>query len=74
MGHTRHWWVLRIELVIGLAAVGLGVLAYRTMPGDMLTEPSPQGNPILLAGLAGLAAGLIWMFRVFRGPKDQAPT
>ena len=74
MDHTRPRWVLRIELVIGLMAVGLGVVAYGSMPGNMLTEPSPQGNPIVLAGLAGLAAGLLWMLRVFRGPKDQAPT
>jgi hypothetical protein len=74
MDHTRRWWILRIELVIGLVAVGLGVLAYGSMPGDMLTEPSPQGYPIVLAGLVGLAAGLIWMFRVFRGLKDQART
>jgi hypothetical protein len=74
MDHTRHEWVLRIELVIGLLAVGLGVLAFGSMPGDLLTEPSPQGYPIVLAGLVGLAAGLIWMFRVFRGPKDRPTT
>jgi hypothetical protein len=74
MDHTRRWWILRIELVIGLVAVGLGVLAYESMPGDILTEPSPQGYPIVMAGLVGLAAGLIWVFWVFRGPKDRSTT
>ena len=57
---------MRIELVIGVAAVGLGLLAYVSMPALVFTEPSPRDSLIVLAGLVGLAIGLIWMIRVFR--------
>jgi hypothetical protein len=70
MDQTSRRWIVRIELVIGVAAVGLGVLAYLSLPAVLLTEPSPRENPIVLAGLVGLATGLAWMIRVVRGPKD----
>jgi hypothetical protein len=74
MDQTRRRWIVRIELVIAVAAVGLGLLAYGSMPADLLTEPSPRGNPLVLAGLVGLASGLTWMIRVFQGPKDRPST
>jgi hypothetical protein len=65
MDRTRRWWIMRIELVIGLAAVGLGIVAYMSMPALVLTEPSPRGDALVLAGLIGLAIGLILMILVF---------
>ena len=73
MDHPRRWWIVRIEFAIGAAAVGLGLLVYVSMP-IMMTEPSPGMNPLVLAGLVGLAIGLIWMIRVFRGPKGRPST
>jgi hypothetical protein len=73
MDHTRRWWIVRIELAIGLVAVALGVLVFALMP-VLLAEPNPQGDPLILAGLIGLAAGLIWLFRIFRGPRDRPTT
>lgn len=73
MDKTWGWWAMRIELLIGVATVGLGVLIYASMP-IVMTEPSPGGNPIVLAGLLGLATGLVWMIRVFRGPNDRPST
>ena len=64
---------MRIELVIGVAAVGLGLLAYATMPALVFTEPSPRDSLIVLAGLAGLATGLIWVIRVFRTVVPGSP-
>jgi len=73
VNRTRRWWILRIELAIGFLAVALGALVFASMP-VMLTEPNPQGDPLVLAGLVGLVAGLIWLFRIYRGPRDRPPT
>ena len=61
---------MRIEFVVGVAAVGLGLLAYGSMP-FMFSEPSPRDSPLVLAGLVGLAIGLMWMVRVVRGSRDR---
>ena len=72
MDQPRRSRIVWIELAIGLAAVGLGLLVYGSMPIPF-SEPNSRGNPLILAGLVGLAIGLIWMIRVFRGPKDGTP-
>ena len=70
MDHPRRWWIVRIEFALGVAAVGLGLLVYGSMP-IMLSEPSPGMDPLVLVGLVGLAAGFIWMVRVIRGSRER---
>ena len=70
MDQPRRSRIVWIELAIGVAAVGLGLLAYGSMPIPF-SEPSSRGNPFILAGLVGLAIGLIWMIRIIRRPTTR---
>ena len=73
MDHPRRSRIVWIEFAIGLVAVALGLLVYVSMP-ILFSEPSPRMNPLVLAGLVGLAIGLIWMIRVFRGSRHRPAT
>ena len=36
-------------------------------------RPRMAENPIVLAGFLSVVLGLVWMIRIFRGPRDEPP-
>ena len=79
---TWRWWVTRLELAIGIGLVvlGLGLLFGVVLPSmSQVTfdsrprEWGPATLALLAAGVLGLVAGLVWMVRIFRGPRDEPP-
>jgi hypothetical protein len=83
-GRTRGWWATRIELALGIAAAVFAtwVVLFYTLPGflDPMFRgraPLPLGVPpvlIPLCALLAMVAGLAWMIRIFRGPRDEPPS
>ena len=77
---TRVWWLIRLELAFGIA---LTVLVGRLALGMSLAfrggNPSAVRMGIPLSALAAMAAvaiavaGLIWMVRIIRGPREDPP-
>ena len=71
---TPAYWPTRIMLAVGIAAVLLAGVTLLMEPtfiggdGTRLVE-----NPIVLAAFAVMVIGLVWMLRIFRGPRDQPP-
>jgi hypothetical protein len=66
---TKGWYVMRFELAVGILMVLAGVLVF--VPSAMM---GADANPPRVAVLAGLLVGLIglvWMIRIFRGPRDE---
>jgi hypothetical protein len=79
---TRRWWVTRVELGIGiiLVVLGLALLFAVILPGmfeptfDSRAPGQLQAAMLWLAvAVLGLVGGLVWMIRIFRGPRDEAP-
>jgi len=68
------WYATRLLLAIGIATFLLVVVL-------LLLEPTFMGGtgrrmldePLVLAGLVTALAGLVWMIRVFRGPRNEPP-
>jgi hypothetical protein len=81
MHRTPAYWPARILLAVGVLAtvmaIGLATV-LATMPGPMFTpRPDILGLPQSLVaaaiGVAPAIVGLIWMIRIFRGPRDVPP-
>ena len=82
---TRAYWPTRILLAIGVVATALcafaawdGYLLDHTIgPGDMAGGGAVLGVPlpvvIAIVATAFAVLGLIWMIRIFRGPRDEPP-
>ena len=79
---TRAWWLVRLELAagIGLALlVGQQVLDLTHEMG--LARSEVTLGPLALQSVAFVAlsalaiavAGLAWMVRILRGPRDEPP-
>ena len=79
---TPAWLVVRLELMLGIGlTVLIGLVAwsspfvidYRGNPAglDPLASIIPFAVPITAFGIAVM--GLIWMVRIFRGPRDEPP-
>lgn len=82
MNHrTRAYWPTRILLAVGFVATAIAVLAA---PG--LLEPcfGCTNEPVLgivparvatvvlvVSGIVVAVFGLVWMVRIFRGPRDE---
>lgn len=79
---TRAWWVIRLELLVGIALTLLvarrGFEAAMSMCGmcnpPTHTLPLPPSAMLFLGTLAISIAGLVWMVRIIRGPGDDPPT
>ena len=70
---TRRWWLTRIELAIGIGAVIAVALMFVSMPAGMMGADATQERAVVLVGLLGMAAGLAWQVRIYRGPRDERP-
>jgi hypothetical protein len=60
--------MLGVGIVATLLAIVLAVVVV-DLPTSMSSDPSMV--PLVAAGVA--AVGLVWMVRIFRGPRDDPP-
>ena len=78
---TPAYWPTRILLMVGTIAT---VIVFALAVIDMLAEPPMFGPEATFLGLPGrvvqaalgvavATGGLVWMLRIFRGPRDEAP-
>jgi hypothetical protein len=78
------YWPTRILLVVGIAAVaaiGLGLLAPIIPEGFSDPRPAVILGPLEIPAAVFISVvwfvlpvvGLIWMVRVFRGPREDEP-
>lgn len=78
---TPAYWPTRILLVVGFIGT---VIVVALAPLLMLAEPSmfdpdvtvlgiPSRRVIAALGVAVAVFGLLWMVRIFRGPRDNPP-
>ena len=82
---TRAWWLVRFELAAG---IGLTLLIGRLGLEWALTVLFGFGYPrwalgpltlpsnvaVAVAAFAIAVAGLVWMVRIIRGPRDKPPS
>ena len=74
--HTRGWYLTRIELAIGIAAVLFPAFLFLAAPGFIgpgFHETEAAFIFIPVAGGLGIVVGFAWMVRIFRGPRDEPP-
>lgn len=73
MDRGPAYWPARIMLGVGIVAtlltIVLAVVVVVSLPTSMFSDPSMV--PLVAAGVA--AVGLVWMVRIFRGPRDDPP-
>lgn len=80
MNRTPAYWPTRVMLAVGVFAsalcVALGTsyvfLMWGTMFGDVGEVLGVPGRVVVTVVAMALALfGLVWMLRIFRGPRDQ---
>lgn len=78
----RAWWLVRLELAVGigmtLLVVWLGMEWVMTSVCGFCNPPVrplplPPNVAVALAAFAIAEAGLAWMVRIIRGPRDEPP-
>jgi hypothetical protein len=72
MDRGPAYWPARIMLGVGIVATLLAIVlavVVVSSPTSMFNDPSMV--PLVAAGVA--AVGLVWMVRIFRGPRDDPP-
>jgi nitrate reductase NapE component len=79
---TQNWWLIRFELAVAIgliaatAFVGWATTWGGSMHRDAITLGPlfmPTGTFVTIVALAVALVGLVWMFRIARGPRDPAP-
>ena len=70
---TPAYWPTRIMLAVGIAAVLFAGVTLVTEPTTMGGGRRMAENPFVLAGFLAMVVGLVWMLRIFRGPRDEPP-
>ena len=70
---THGWDAARILLAVGIAAVLLARVSLLCEPTFMSDGPRMVENPFVLAAFLSMVVGLVWMIRIFRGPRDEPP-
>ena len=72
MDRGPAYWPARIMLGVGIVATLLAiVLAVVVVSSPTSPFSDPSMVPLVAAGVA--VVGLIWMVRIFRGPRDEPP-
>ena len=75
---TRAYWPTRILLLVGIVATMLAVW-FAVLITTQYVPMGPNPEMLLPSQLMAVAAaavaviGLVWMVRIFRGPRDQPP-
>jgi hypothetical protein len=72
MDRGPAYWPARIMLGVGIVATLLAIVlavVVVSLPRSISGDPSMV--PLVAAGVA--AVGLVWMIRIFRGPRDDPP-
>jgi hypothetical protein len=78
MNRTPAYWPTRILLAVGVIAT-MFVVGLTLIVAEQPSFPRPDilGLPaglVVTLAAAGLSVvGLVWMVRVFRGPRDEPP-
>jgi hypothetical protein len=70
---TPAYWPTRIMLAVGIAAVLLAGVTLLLEPSFMGDRPRMVESPFVLAAFLIMVLGLVWMIRIFRGPRDEPP-
>ena len=77
---TRAWWLLRLELALGIALTLLvarlgfeAAMMVRIGNPPVHALPLPPHVMLFYGGLAISIAGLVWMVRIIRGPREDPP-
>jgi hypothetical protein len=79
---TPAWWLVRFELAAGIGLtllVGLlGVdwamtICFGCNPSAVGPLPLPPNALLAVGAFAIAVAGLAWMVRILRGPRDEPP-
>jgi hypothetical protein len=79
MKRTGRWYMLRVELGIGVVALAW-LLQLWLFPQVFMGGPGPAqgvtfGAAVHLAGIAVVALGVVWMWRIMHAnPEAGAPT
>jgi hypothetical protein len=69
---TPAYWPTRIMLAVGIAAVLLAGVLLLLEPSSMSGRRMVE-SPFVLAAFLTMVVGLVWMLRIFRGPRDEPP-
>jgi hypothetical protein len=78
-GHTRGWYLTRIELALAIGAILIQIVLVVAPSSGPLIDPRPSLGPLpanLIVPLAALLAslvGLVWVIRIIRGTRDEPP-
>ena len=70
---TSAYWPTRFMLAAGIAAVLLAGVVLLMEPTTMTGGPRMVENPFVIAVFLVMVVGLVWMVRIFRGPRDEPP-
>ena len=81
---ARAYWPTRILPAVGILATLFAVGFALLIATQVSRGPHTMGGPLDILGLpfnvvvafafAGIAViGLVWMLRIFRGPRDEPP-
>lgn len=70
MERTGRWYIVRLELAIGVAATLFAVWAVAAASQPRLGSGNAVGLSIACAGAVGCVVGLTWMWRIFRAQPE----
>jgi hypothetical protein len=75
---TSAYWPTRVMLasafLLPVAAALIWCAAPQPIGPPMYEDPMPWAGPALIAvGVALWLVGVVWMLRIFRGPRDEPP-
>lgn len=72
---TWRWWVVRFEFGLGIATFLFAayVVVFFVAQPCFSCNFSPWLSVASVAALLVMLFGLVWMFRIIRGPRDEPP-
>ena len=75
---TPAWWSARILLATGIGSVVVGLLfivdaLLPAAAAGTIDVRSGAGIAVYGGAVLAMLGGLVWMIRIFRGPRDEPP-